>query len=235
MTNDHGQPTVIHHQLGRIPYRAAYSLQQRFVAQRSAAQISDVLLELEHPPTITLGNRADPGNILIDTSALSSQQIDVVQTDRGGDVTYHAPGQIVCYPILKLSQHGSDIGRYIRLLEQTVIDTLAAYSVSAARVSGLPGVWVDDGRRKICAIGVKLSASGVTSHGIALNVTTDLSGFGYIVPCGISNRGVTSLAVECGTPPLLSDVSAELRRQFARHFACHLVSQPLSAEALSNV
>jgi lipoyl(octanoyl) transferase len=218
---------VQHHRLGRVAYRSALQLQQQLVALRSAGTVGDTLLELEHPPTITLGNRADPGNVHVDAAGLAAAGIDLVQTDRGGDVTYHAPGQIVLYPILKLSQHGGDVGRYVRLLEQIVIDTLAAYQISADRVSGLPGVWVDRGRRKICAIGVKLSASGVTSHGIALNVTTDLHGFGLIVPCGITDRGVTSIAAERGDRPDIATVAVELRRQFCRHFERELSGGPL--------
>jgi lipoyl(octanoyl) transferase len=229
MTNT-SMPLVQHHQLGRVAYRTALQLQQQLVALRSAGAVSDTLVELEHPPTITLGNRADPANVHIDAAGLAAAGIDLVQTDRGGDVTYHAPGQIVLYPILKLSQHGGDVGRYVRLLEQIVIETLAAFQVTADRVSGLPGVWVDHGRRKICAIGVKLSASGVTSHGIALNVTTDLHGFGLIVPCGISDRGVTSLAVELGSQPSVTGVASELRRQFSHHFARELSGAPLPPE-----
>ncbi len=141
-----------------------------------------------------------------------------MQSDRGGEVTYHAPGQLVAYPIFKLSQHGSDVGRYVRNLEESVIRLLADYGLSGERVPGLTGVWVRNGAAKICAIGVKLSASGVTTHGLALNVDPDLSGFNLIVPCGISDRGVTSLAAELGAAPPLAEVAERLIGQIGAVF-----------------
>lgn len=206
-----------------MPYVDSLELQRRLVAERSAGRAPDTLLVLEHPPTITLGVRANPAHILVPAEELARRGVAVVQSDRGGDATYHAPGQIVGYPILKLSQHGGDLGRYVRGIEETIIRTLAAYGVAGERVGGLTGVWVDGGRAKICAIGVRLSAAGVTSHGFALNVRPDLAGFAQIVPCGISDRGVTSLARLLGAAAPDEDaVTAVLLRQFAEVFAVEL-------------
>ncbi|NNJ09578.1 lipoyl(octanoyl) transferase LipB [Chloroflexales bacterium ZM16-3] len=178
---------------GRVDYTSAWGLMRQMAADRSAGHVGDSLLILEHPPTITLGNKARAENILVAPEDLAARGVALAQTDRGGDVTYHAPGQIVGYPILKLSQHGGDIGRYVRSLEETIIRTLGSFELIGERVPGLTGVWVGGGAAKVCAIGVKLSAAGVTSHGFALNVNPDLSGFAQIVPCGIGDRAVTSM------------------------------------------
>ncbi len=201
-----------------MPYLAALALQRELVAARSAGQAPDTLLLLEHPPTITLGVRADPAHVLLPGEELARRGVAVVDTDRGGDVTFHGPGQLVGYPILKLSHHGADLGRYVRRLEETIIRTLAEFGVSGLRAPGLTGVWVADGRAKICAIGVRLSASGVTSHGFALNVSTELSGFAQIVPCGIADRTVTSLEQVLGIAPPADTVRAALLRHFAAVF-----------------
>ncbi|GIV90334.1 MAG: octanoyltransferase [Chloroflexus sp.] len=200
--------TVYH--LGHIDYTTAWEMQRRLARQRSSGQIGDTILLLEHPPTITLGNKARPEHIIATPAELAARGVAIVQSDRGGEVTYHAPGQLVAYPIFKLSQHGSDVGRYVRGLEESVIRVLAGYGLTGERVNGLTGVWVRGGAAKICAIGVKLSASGVTTHGLALNVDPDLSGFELIVPCGISDRGVTSLAVELGKAPPMAEVADRL-------------------------
>jgi lipoyl(octanoyl) transferase len=207
---------------GQVPYGEALAWQRRLVAARSTGQASDTLLLLEHPPTITLGVRADPAHILLDAAALAARGVAVVPTDRGGDVTYHAPGQLVGYPILKLSQHGGDLGRYVRSVEQVIINTLADYGLEGERVPGLTGVWVEGGRAKVCAIGVRLSAAGVTSHGFALNINPDLAGFGLIVPCGIADRGVTSLAALLGAAPRPEEVVARLVGRFAEVFGVTL-------------
>lgn len=208
---------------GCVPYEQAWELQRRLATDRSAGRGTDTLLLLEHPPTITLGNRADASHVLAPPDELARQGVALVRSDRGGEATYHGPGQIVGYPILKLARHGGDLGRYIRNLEEVIIRTLAVYGVAGARVPGLTGVWVGDGAAKICAIGVKLSAAGVTSHGFALNVSTDLAGFRRIVPCGISDRGVTSLAELLGTAPPQAEVEDELLRQFAELFGVQLI------------
>ena len=208
--------------LGMVPYEAAWALQRSLVAARSAGQCRDTLLLLEHPPTITLGNKARLEHVLLPLEELARRGVALVQSDRGGDVTYHAPGQLVGYPILKLSRHGGDIGRYVRNIEETIIQLLASYGIIAGRVSGLTGVWIapDDPLRsaKIAAIGVKLSASGVTSHGFALNIAPDLAGFRQIVPCGITNRGVTSIQALLGTAPTVAEVRQQVIMTFAAIF-----------------
>lgn len=208
---------------GLVEYRAAWEWQRRLAAGRSAGGPNTLLL-LEHPPTITLGNKAGAANLLVSEETLARRGVALVQSDRGGDVTYHAPGQLVGYPILKLSQHGGDLGRYVRNLEEAVIRTLARYGIAGGRVPGLSGVWVNDGSAKICALGVKLSAGGITSHGIALNVSIDLAGFDLIVPCGIAGRGVTSIAAQIGQAPPLAEVSAAFAEAFAAIFAVELES-----------
>jgi lipoyl(octanoyl) transferase len=204
---------------GLLPYDEALALQRRLVAARSAGQAPDTLILLEHPPTITLGVRADPANLLASPAELASRGVALVPTDRGGDATYHAPGQLVGYPILKLSQHGSDLGRYVRGLEEVIIRTLADYGLAGERVPGLTGVWVHGGQAKVCAIGVRLSAAGVTSHGFALNVDPDMAGFRLIVPCGIADRAVTSLAELLGTAPPLAEVEGRLLAHLGAIFA----------------
>lgn len=209
--------------LGRLPYAEALELQRGLVAARSTGEAADTLLLLEHPPTITLGAHADPAHVLLTPDELARRGVALVQSDRGGDVTYHAPGQIVGYPILKLSQHGADLGRYMRGVERVIIDTLAAYGVVGERIPGLTGVWVNGGRAKICAIGVRLSAAGVTSHGFALNICPDLVGFTQIVPCGIANRAVTSLVELLGdAAPTQEAVTEELLLRFAEQFGVEL-------------
>ncbi len=207
---------------GRLPYGTALELQRNLVAARSAGRIPDTLLLLEHPPTITLGARANPAHVLLPLDELQRRGVEVVVSDRGGDVTYHGPGQLVGYPILKLSQHGGDLGRYLRALEESIIRTLADYGVTSERAPGLTGVWVTGGQAKICAIGVRLSASGVTSHGFALNVSTDLSGFDQIVPCGIADRGVTSLERLLGYAPPIDAVATTLLRHVAAVFGVEI-------------
>lgn len=208
--------------VGRVAYAEALEWQRRLVAARSAGQAGDMLLLLEHPPTISLGVRADPAHILLPAAELAQRGVAVVRSDRGGDVTYHAPGQIIGYPILKLAQHGADLGRYVRNLEEVIIRTLATYDLEGLRVPGLTGVWVAGGRAKLCAIGVRLSAAGITSHGFALNVNPDLAGFAQIVPCGISDRSVTSLAQLLGAAPPADEVEAHLLEHFAAVFAVEL-------------
>jgi lipoyl(octanoyl) transferase len=200
---------------GRVDYLRAWGWMRALAAERSAGRADDTLLLLEHPPTITLGNRARPENVLASPAELAARGVALVHSDRGGDVTYHAPGQIVGYPILKLSQHGGDICRYVRGLEEVIIRTLAAFDIVGERVPGLTGVWVGGGAAKVCAIGVKLSAGGVTSHGFALNVCPDLAGFAQIVPCGIDDRAVTSLAALLGRPVTPPEVEPLLLRHFA--------------------
>lgn len=207
---------------GLVPYPEALRWQRQLAAARSAGAAPDTLLLLEHPPTITLGAHANPAHVLVPADELARRGVALVASDRGGDVTYHAPGQLVGYPILKLSQHGADVGRYMRALEEVIIRTLASYGITGERVPGLTGVWVEGGRAKVCAIGVRLSAAGVTSHGFALNVHPDLAGFDQIVPCGISDRAVTSLERLLGAAPPDDEVATTLLGHFAELFEVEL-------------
>jgi lipoyl(octanoyl) transferase len=179
--------------LGLVSYPDALALQRSLVDDRRAGRIADTLLLVEHPHVLTLGVRGDGGrsHILATADALVSRGVEVHETGRGGDITYHGPGQIVGYPILDLKPDRCDVHRYLRDLEEVLIRTASDYGIAAARVEGLTGVWV--GREKLAAIGVRI-ARWITSHGFALNVATDLDYFNLIVPCGIADRGVTSLA-----------------------------------------
>src|SRR6476469_433095 len=178
--------------LGTMPYDEALALQRRLVEERRADGVPDILLLVEHPPVLTLGVRGDGGrsHILATPEALASRGIEVFETGRGGDITYHGPGQIVGYPVVNLKPDRCDVHRYVRDLEEVLIRAAADYGIAGRRIDGLTGVWVAE--EKLAAIGVRI-ARWVTSHGFALNVTTDLDYFGLIVPCGIADRGVTSM------------------------------------------
>jgi lipoyl(octanoyl) transferase len=177
--------------LGRVPYAEAAALQERLVDRVRRGAADDTLLLLEHPPVITLGRGADPRHVVIAEDARVRAGIELHETGRGGDVTYHGPGQLVGYPILALRPGRRDAHRYLRDLEDGLIRTAADYGVAAERAPGLTGVWV--GRSKLAAIGVRIGSGWITSHGFALNVGRELAGFDAIVPCGISDRSVTSL------------------------------------------
>jgi lipoyl(octanoyl) transferase len=175
-----------------MPYAEALALQRSLVEERRAGRIDDMLLLVEHPHVLTLGVRGDGGrsHILVTPETLASRGVEVHETGRGGDITYHGPGQIVGYPIIDLKPDRCDVHRYVRDLEDVLIRTAAAYGVVGERVEGLTGVWV--GREKLAAIGVRI-ARWITSHGFAFNASTNLEYFNLIVPCGIADRGVTSL------------------------------------------
>ena len=178
-------------ELGTVPYREAWELQRRLVDERREGHRPDTLVLLEHPPVYTLGRRAEAGNVLMDAADRAAAGIEVVEVDRGGDVTYHGPGQLVAYPVIRLA--GSrDVVAYVRTLEAAAIRAAADLGVTAGRRDGLTGVWV--GREKLVAIGVRVATGGITSHGLALNVAPDLAHFGGIVPCGLATEGVCSLA-----------------------------------------
>ncbi len=198
--------------LGRLRYADALALQERLVKERQAADIPDTLLLLEHDPVFTLGRNARKENVLLDENALRARGFDVFESGRGGDVTFHGPGQVVGYPIVDLSPDRRDVHRYVRDLEEVMIRCCGDYGIDAGRVDGLTGTWI--GNDKIGAIGVRISR-WVTSHGFALNVTTDLSPFDLIVPCGIRGRGVTSLERQLGTPAPLGEVMDRLTAHFA--------------------
>ena len=178
--------------LGLVPYGEALALQRTILAERQRGDIDDVVLLVEHPHVLTLGVRGDGGrgHILASAMQLTERGIEVHETGRGGDITYHGPGQIVGYPILDLKPDRCDVHRYVRDLEEVLIRTAADYGITATRIDGLTGVWV--GIEKLASIGVRISR-WVTSHGFALNVATELDYFNLIVPCGIRDRGVTSL------------------------------------------
>jgi lipoyl(octanoyl) transferase len=204
-----------------MDYLVAWDLQRALVRQRSAGAVGDVLMLVEHPHTYTLGRATKDGHILISPEQLAEQGVAVIESDRGGDITYHGPGQIVGYPIMKLSQHGGDVVRYLRMLEEAIIVALASYGVAGGRIAGLTGVWV--GQEKIAAIGVKLTAGGVTQHGFALNVATDLRFFRQIIPCGIADKGVTSLERVLGAAPPREEVERRVVAAFGEVFGIDMV------------
>jgi lipoyl(octanoyl) transferase len=211
-------------ELGRVEYGRALARQQELIAQRKQGLIADQLLLLEHPHVITLGRNGHLENLLASDEVLSRAGIAFYPTDRGGDVTYHGPGQLVGYPILDLREWKRDVGAYVRGVEQAIIETLADFGIEAGRIEKLTGVWV--GERKIAAIGVHISR-WVTSHGFALNVSTDLSYFQYIVPCGLT-KPVTSMA-QLGVRADLEEVSRILAGHFGRVFDCEML---MESEAL---
>ena len=206
-----------------MPYAEALALQRALVERRRSGEIDDTLILLEHPHVLTLGVRGDGGrsHILASSDALAARGIEVYETGRGGDITYHGPGQIVGYPIIDLKPDRCDVHRYVRELEEVLIRTAGDYGIDAGRVEGLTGVWV--GREKLAAIGVRI-ARWVTSHGFALNATTDLDYFGLIVPCGIADRGVTSLQRLVGREVDRTEVEDRIVGHFCRVFgrACPL-------------
>jgi len=207
-------------QLGRVGYAAALERQRERVADRKAGTIPDTLLLLEHPHVYTLGRNARAENILVTAEWLASRGAQVFHTDRGGDVTYHGPGQLVGYPILDLTQHRRDISWYMRSLEEVFILTARDWGIAAGRSPGAAGVWV--GNDKLVAMGVHLSR-WVTSHGFAMNVNTDLSHFQWIVPCGLHGKGVTSLAKLLGRRVEMDEVTERVVQHFAEVFAVEVV------------
>ncbi|GAB3891489.1 lipoyl(octanoyl) transferase LipB [Spirosoma agri] len=229
-------------ELGLIEYQAAWDEQERLFAtivnekllnrsRPSAEQqpTSNYLLFCEHPHVYTLGTSGHEDNLLVDEARLNQEfGATFFKIRRGGDITYHGPGQLVGYPILDLDNFFTDIHRYMRLLEESIILTMADYGLNAGRIDGSTGVWLDyDGGpnpRKICAMGVKASR-WVTMHGFALNVNTDLSYFGHIVPCGIADKAVTSLAVELGHPVPLTEVAGRVQGHMADLFEMNLVTR----------
>jgi lipoyl(octanoyl) transferase len=204
--------------LGLVPYPEALAIQHALVEQRRAGTVDDLLLLVEHPHVLTLGVRGDGGRLHIRArpEVLASRGVEVHEAGRGGDITYHGPGQIVGYPIIDLRPDRCDVHRFVRDLEEVVIRTASDYGIDAGRVEGLTGAWV--GREKLAAIGVRLSR-WITSHGFALNVATDLAYFNLIVPCGIADRGVTSLERLLGRPVDRPAVEARLVAHFSDVFA----------------
>ncbi len=223
------QRTIAVQRLGLVPYVPTWELQEQLLADTLAIKAENRqaesagqpprptpnhLLFCQHPPTYTLGKSGKPEHLLLDEAALTAHGATFHRINRGGDITFHGPGQLVAYPLLDLESFRPDIHWYLRALEEAVIQTLAGYGLQAGRIAGLTGVWLDwqEGAanpRKICAMGVRCSR-WVTLHGLALNVNTDLSYFGYIVPCGITDKAVTSLQAELGHAVPVEEVQERL-------------------------
>src|SRR6266568_1290461 len=200
-------------ELGLVPYREAWDLQRSLAGAVSQGAIPDTVVFLEHPPVVTLGRRADTGELHVPEGA----EVEVVETDRGGKSTFHGPGQLVCYPILDLRRHGKDVKKYMRDLEEALVRTMAPLGIEAARIDGLTGVWLERPPRKIASIGVRVSR-WVTTHGYALNVDLDPAPFTeWITACGLDGYQFTSMARELGRPVSVDDV------------------RPAAAQALENV
>ena len=205
--------------LGTVDYAEAHRAQEQLQTKRIAGEIGDTVLLLEHPPVLTMGRSAKAQHVLVSASALEALGVELHEVGRGGDVTYHGPGQLVAYPIIDLKPDRKDVRKYVASLEEAMIRTCADFGLTAKRVAGLNGAWI--GERKVGAVGVRISR-WVTMHGLAFNVSTDLSHFDLIVPCGITDKGVTSLARETGT-----DVPrAEIEDAFVRHFSELWQSEP---------
>ena len=219
MSRPSGRRLLEVRRLGVVPFADAAALQQELVADRQQDRIPDQLLLLEHPPVVTFGVSADRGNLLVPPDELARRGVELHEARRGGDITYHGPGQLIGYPILLLKPDRSDVHRYVRDLEEVVIRAVARFGVRAGRIEGLTGVWV--GNDKLAAIGVRLSR-WVTSHGFALNVTTCLEDFALIRACGLDDRGVTSLARLTGGEPDIDEVGDTVAASVAEVFGREL-------------
>lgn len=250
--NSHAHKQVEVQRLGLLDYQTAWDTQERLFARIVDQKLqnrtcpadeqqptSNYLLFCEHPPVYTLGTSGHAGNLLVNEERLTTELgATFFKIRRGGDITYHGPGQLVGYPILDLDNFFTDIHRYMRLLEETIILTLADYGLQAGRIDGLTGVWLGyDGSgpaRKICAMGVKASR-WVTMHGFALNVNTDLRYFDHIVPCGITDKAVTSLSAELEHDVPLNEVVDRVQRHMADLFGMEFTTQTVNSAVESNV
>ncbi|MGC2621255.1 MAG: lipoyl(octanoyl) transferase LipB [Acidobacteriaceae bacterium] len=227
-------------QIGRVPYTEGLELQRRLVAERHADRIGNTLVLLEHPPVLTLGRNASRAHILASNEFLASQGIEVHEINRGGDVTYHGPGQLVGYPIFDLRSYTPRLGAvdFVRRIEEALIRACGDFGVPATRIPGRTGVWTLAGgtiqEKKVAAIGIHI-ARGITSHGFALNVNPDLRDFELIVPCGIADRSVTSLELEAGQESDLSPSMETVRNAVARQFGRVFELPVLAAETLSDL
>jgi lipoate-protein ligase B len=224
----HRDPALWCARIGLVPYPEALDLQKRLEAARQDGRVPDVLLLLEHPPTYTRGRRSTPAELPMGESWYRDQGIEIFDTDRGGRVTYHGPGQIVAYPVVSLRPYGDDVHEYIRRMERVVASVLASYGVEAATVGGLTGVWTPE-RRKIGSIGVHVSR-GVTTHGFAVNVNNDLQPFEWIVPCGIDHCRMTSVSRELRREQDMAELADRVCAEFGRVYARTPV--PVSAAEL---
>ena len=220
--------------LGVVPYAEALDLQKRLVEERRSGSIPDQLLLLQHPPVITLGVKArdDRSHVLASPADLEEAGVEIFETGRGGDVTYHGPGQLVGYPILDLRPDRCDVHKYVRDLEEALIQAAAAFGVATERIQGLTGVWA--GKNKLAAIGVRISR-WITSHGFAFNVGTNLGHFDLIVPCGIADKGVTSLEVLLSRPVQMDEVENAVVTSFASVFERRPVQSTSVAQARTTV
>ena len=233
---------VIFKDLGVMEYQAAWDYQEKLLQENvqkkslvysqevetfdAGLQTSNYLLFVEHPPVYTLGKSGNKENVLLDDNGLKEREIQFFNTNRGGDITFHGPDQIVGYPILDLEKFYTDIGKYLRNLEEVMILTMAEYGLKGDRSTGETGVWIEPGiagrERKICAIGVRCSR-WITMHGFAFNVNTDLTYFNHIIPCGIVNKQVTSLEKELGYKVDIEEVKEKIKKNFATVFDAELV------------
>jgi len=219
--------------LGRMEYKAAWEYQEKLLQENvqikqagdPAVSTTHYLLFTEHPAVYTLGKSGNKENVLISSDEMEARHIQFFHTNRGGDITFHGPGQLVGYPILDLEKFSTDIGLYLRNIEEVIIRTLADYGIEGSRSKGETGVWIEPGvpgrERKICAIGVRCSR-WITMHGFALNINTDLSYFNHIIPCGIVNKQVTSISKECGQEVDEAAVKAAVCRHFEAVFGAEL-------------
>jgi lipoyl(octanoyl) transferase len=216
-------------QLARVPYAEAWDLQRQIFDSVVAGEEEDTLILLEHPHVYTQGRVTEKENLLFTAEQLSALDAETFEIDRGGDVTYHGPGQLVGYPILNLAHFKEDLGWYLRALEESIIQLLATYDISAFRIAGRTGVWVGSAgtEEKICAIGIRASR-WCTMHGFALNVSTDLSYFNLIVPCGIGDRSVTSIERVLGKRVEMEEVQERYAKSFEEVFSVSLEPSPSS-------
>ena len=202
--------------LDTVPYEEAFDLQKKLVELRIQDKINDTLILLEHPPVFTITRKDTIKNILVSPDELKEKGIAVCKTNRGGDITYHGHGQLVGYPIMDLKEHGKDLHKYIRNIEEMIINLLTDYGISAHRDKRHPGVWVEE--EKIAAIGISVKSSWITMHGFSLNINPDLSHYSLIVPCGITDKGVTSLSKLLRTSVSHKDVRQKLIQHYEEVF-----------------
>jgi lipoyl(octanoyl) transferase len=211
-------------ELGLVPYREAWDLQRSLAGAVSQGAIPDTVVFLEHPPVVTVGKRTEPGELHVPDNT----DVDVVETNRGGKSTYHAPGQLVCYPIFDLTRHGQDVQKYVRNLEEALIHTLAPFQLQAQRIEGLTGIWLQPPPRKIASIGIHISR-WVSTHGYALNVDLDAAPFTeWITACGLEDAAFTTIARELGRPVSVDEVRPQARDAIAEVFGLEL--DPLPAD-----
>ena len=216
----HGGALTVEH-IGTVPYRPTRELQDELADQRRGRRIGDRLLLLEHFPVYTIGRGGDATNLLASPERMREIGAELIRIDRGGDITFHGPGQLVAYPIVEL-RDPLDLRRYVRTLEEALIATAAAFGIETHRLDGRPGIWVD-GDRKLAAIGVRVKR-GVTTHGLALNVNNDLRWFDEMIPCGLPHTSATSMAAELGQPAPMDDVADQLAAQLARGLGLRLAA-----------